>query len=76
MVGVITGREVVHNAGLIWHEFGAGCLLRCMWVIASGKRATFLELACPPWVSAPAHNDEGRESEVLPAKGDEETVKH
>ncbi|MBZ4417897.1 hypothetical protein [Myxococcus sp. RHSTA-1-4] len=48
MRGVITGREVVANLGLIYREFGAGCVLRCLWVMLSGKSTTFLEVACPP----------------------------
>jgi|GEM_PF-836335 hypothetical protein len=48
MRGVITGREVVANLGLIYREFGAGCVLRCLWVMVSGKSTTFLEVACPP----------------------------
>jgi len=50
MRGVITGREVVANLGLIYREFGAGCVLRCLWVMLSGKTTTFLEVACPPEV--------------------------
>jgi hypothetical protein len=46
MRGVITGREVAHNAGLIRREFGVHCLLRCFWALASGKQTTFLEIAC------------------------------
>ena len=76
MVGVITGREVVHNAGIICHEFGVGCFLRCMWVIASRKQATFLEVACPAWSMAPAHNDDGREEAKASTRSDEELVKH
>lgn len=46
MRGVITGREVVANLGLIYREFGAGCLFRCLWALVSGKSTTFLEVAC------------------------------
>lgn len=46
MRGVITGREVVANLGLIYREFGASCLVRCLWVLVSGKSTTFLEVAC------------------------------
>ncbi|WP_216609500.1 hypothetical protein, partial [Myxococcus xanthus] len=48
MRGIITGREVVANLGLIYREFGTGCVLRCLWVMLSGKTTTFLEVACPP----------------------------
>ncbi len=46
MRGIITGREVVTNLGLIYREFGAGCLMRCLWALVSGKPITFLEVAC------------------------------
>jgi hypothetical protein len=46
MLGVITGREVLSNVGLICREFGVGCLARCLWALATGKRCTFLQLAC------------------------------
>ncbi len=45
MIGVITGRDVVLNCGLIWREFGPRCLLRCLWVATLGPRQTFLEVA-------------------------------
>jgi len=48
MRGVITGREVMENLGLIYREFGASCLLRCLWVLARGRSTTFLEVACQP----------------------------
>ena len=46
MRGVITGREVAHNVGLIRREFGVRCLVRCLWALATGKPTTFLEVAC------------------------------
>ena len=46
MRGVITGREVLGHLGLIYREFGASCVVRCLWVLASGKSTTFLEVAC------------------------------
>jgi hypothetical protein len=48
MRGVITGREVVSNLGVIYQEFGSSCVLRCLWVLVSGKPTTFLEVACRP----------------------------
>ena len=48
MRGVITGREVLENLGIIYREFGATCLLRCLWVLLSGRSTTFLEVACQP----------------------------
>jgi hypothetical protein len=44
MRGVITNRDVVRNLGLIFREFGAGCFLRCLWVVATRRRTTFLEV--------------------------------
>lgn len=46
MVGVITTRDVIWNAGLIAREFGLGCLVRCVRVLIAGKPTTFLEVAC------------------------------
>jgi len=43
MRGIITGRDVVQNAGIIYREFGARCLARLLWVLLIGKRTTFLE---------------------------------
>ena len=48
MRGVITGREVLENLGLIYREFGPACLLRCLWVLLRGRSTTFLEVACAP----------------------------
>jgi hypothetical protein len=48
MRGVITGREVLENLGLIYREFGAACVMRCLWVLARGRSTTFLEVACQP----------------------------
>ena len=45
MRGIITSRDVVRNVGTIYREFGGRCLLRCLWVMVSGRRTTFLELA-------------------------------
>jgi hypothetical protein len=44
MRGIITGSDVVQNVGIIYREFGARCLMRCLWVLAIGKRTTFLEV--------------------------------
>ena len=44
MRGVITGRDVMQNVGIIYREFGARCLARCLWVLAIGKRTTFLDV--------------------------------
>ena len=44
MRGIITGSDVVQNVGIILREFGLRCLVRCLWVLASGKRTTFLDV--------------------------------
>ena len=44
MRGIITGRDVMQNVGIIYREFGARCLVRCLWVLAIGKRTTFLDV--------------------------------
>jgi hypothetical protein len=44
MRGIITGRDVVNNVGIIYREFGARCLVRCLWVLAIGRRTTFLDV--------------------------------
>jgi len=48
MRGVITGRDVVQNLGIIRREFGVRCLARCLWVLFIGKRTTFLEVISEP----------------------------
>jgi len=45
MRGVITDREVLANARLIWSEFGTRCLFRCLSAMLRGERTTFLDLA-------------------------------
>ncbi len=47
MRGVITTRDVVKHFGLIYREFGMGCALRCIWVVATGKTTTFLDVVLP-----------------------------
>ena len=47
MRGVITGRDVVTHLGLIYREFGTGCVARCLWVLLSRRSTTFLEVAHP-----------------------------
>ncbi|MHB8876079.1 MAG: hypothetical protein ACYC8T_20505 [Myxococcaceae bacterium] len=44
MQGLITNREVLRNAGVIWREFGLLCLLRCLWVLLGGRQTTFLDV--------------------------------
>jgi hypothetical protein len=44
MRGIITGRDVVRNVGIIYREFGARCLARCLWALAIRKRTTFLDV--------------------------------
>ncbi len=43
MNGVIRGRDVVANAGLIVREFGLPCLVRCLRACLFGPRTTFLD---------------------------------
>ncbi len=45
MLGVITGRDVLKNSVLIWREFGALCLVRCLVACALGPKTTFLMIA-------------------------------
>ncbi len=44
MRGLITHRDVIGNARLIWREFGLRCLFRCLAALLSRKRTTFLAL--------------------------------
>lgn len=45
MRGVITGWDVVANVGLVWREFGARCVLRCLLAFALRRPTTFLDVA-------------------------------
>lgn len=45
MRGVITGRDVVSNLGLIWREFGTGCVFRCLVAFVTRRETTFLDVA-------------------------------
>ncbi len=44
MRGVITNRDVVRNLGLIYREFGTRCMFRCLWVLATRRTTTFLDV--------------------------------
>ncbi len=48
MLGVITTRDVILNAGLIAREFGLKCLVRCAVVVVRRKPTTFLAVALRP----------------------------
>ncbi len=48
MRGVITHREIILNLFLVWREFGAACLWRCLCAVMSGRQTTFLEVAMRP----------------------------
>jgi len=48
MRGVITSRDFLTNAPLIWREFGPRCVFRCMAALLAGRQTTFLDLACRP----------------------------
>ncbi|HZA50765.1 MAG TPA: hypothetical protein VE549_08490 [Myxococcaceae bacterium] len=45
MRGLITHREVLANFGLIWREFGPGCVARCLFALVTRRRTTFLAVA-------------------------------
>ena len=46
MVGIVTTRHLLMYSAVILREFGAPCLLRCVWRILTMKRpVTFLECA-------------------------------
>lgn len=62
MRGVITGRDVLSNLGLIWREFGALCVWRCFWACLSGQRTTFLDLAVKPVDHGHGHHRQHVES--------------
>ncbi len=42
--GVITGKDVLWNAGGIVRSYGLLAYLRCLRALLSGRRTTFLEL--------------------------------
>jgi len=44
MRGVITNRDVVRHLGLIYREFGTRCMFRCLWVLATRRTTTFLDV--------------------------------
>ena len=46
MRGVITGKDVLRNLPLIWREFGTVCLVKALSAVLTGKKTTFLDVAC------------------------------
>ena len=46
MQGVITGRDVIKNLPLIWREFGSRCAVKALRAVLTGKKTTFLDVAC------------------------------
>ena len=46
MQGVITGRDVLKNLPLIWREFGTRCAISALRAVLTGKKTTFLDVAC------------------------------
>ncbi len=56
MRGVITGRDVLSNLGLIWREFGLRCAIKCVWVCLHRRDTTFLSVA----FEKTEHSDERR----------------
>jgi hypothetical protein len=46
MDGFVTTRHLLTHSAVIVHEFGARCLVRCLWrTLTSPHRVTFLECA-------------------------------
>ncbi|MFL5274695.1 MAG: hypothetical protein ACJ79E_21780 [Anaeromyxobacteraceae bacterium] len=46
MRGCITSRDVFLHGVTICRLWGAGCWLRCLHAVVTGRRCTFLELVC------------------------------
>ena len=46
MQGVITSKDVLKHLPLIWREFGTRCALSCLHAVLTGKKTTFLDVAC------------------------------
>lgn len=46
MQGVITGKDVLKNLPLIWREFGTRCAVKALRAVLTGKKTTFLDVAC------------------------------
>lgn len=46
MQGVITSKDVLKNLPLIWREFGTRCAVKALRAVLTGKRTTFLDVAC------------------------------
>lgn len=44
MKGVITGKEVMENLGILFKEFGPKVAFRAIYAVLSGKNCTFLEV--------------------------------
>lgn len=46
MQGVITSRDVLKHLPLIWREFGTRCAMKALSAVLTGKKTTFLDVAC------------------------------
>jgi hypothetical protein len=46
MQGVITGKDVLKHLPLIWREFGTRCAVKALRAVLTGKKTTFLDVAC------------------------------
>jgi hypothetical protein len=46
MQGVITGKDVLKHLPLIWREFGTRCAISALRAVLTGKKTTFLDVAC------------------------------
>ena len=46
MQGVITSKDVLKHLPLIWREFGTRCAISALRAVLTGKKTTFLDVAC------------------------------
>jgi hypothetical protein len=46
MQGVITSKDVLKHLPLIWREFGTRCAVKALGAVLTGKKTTFLDVAC------------------------------
>jgi hypothetical protein len=46
MQGVITSKDILRHLPLILREFGPRCAVKVLRAVITGKRTTFLDVAC------------------------------
>jgi hypothetical protein len=46
MQGVITSKDILRHLPLILREFGPRCAVKALRAVITGKRTTFLDVAC------------------------------